>query len=339
MRRRSPASPCDPARSGRLGSPATSRPTAPHAARAHDLPPYGDRRQVRRCLVEPGAVRGVHRDPASSDQRLALADLGSGLLDASERPVVDAPDRALAKQEPAVHLRHDWCLDSSGTGDCEPTSGMRRRGRAPASSPGPSSRRAPHRRTACRPLKLTGCWYVRRPKAGAVRTMSHAEALERAIEQSHAALAAIIGGDVGGYVRLYSERRRHHDRQSLRPFARGRHSVIATGEAAAARYRDGEILGFESATSHVGDDLACVVEVERYPGEGRQRRRAGAGRASRHEPVSLGGRRVAPCPSSCRPDHHATRRGVCAAAVVATEARPPAATRRLTIKGWPAEWR
>ena len=27
--------------------------------------------------------------------------------------------------------------------------------------------------------------------------MSHAEALEQAIEQSHAALAAIIGGDVG----------------------------------------------------------------------------------------------------------------------------------------------
>ena len=48
------------------------------------------------------------------------------------------------------------------------------------------------------------------------------------------------------------------------PFARGRDNVIATGEAAAARYRDGEILGFETVASHVSDDLACVVEVERF---------------------------------------------------------------------------
>ena len=94
--------------------------------------------------------------------------------------------------------------------------------------------------------------------------MSHDEALGRAIEQSHAALAAIIVGDVGGYARLYSERDDITIGNPFGPFARGRHSVIATGEAAAARYRDGEILGFELVTSHVGDDLACVVEVERF---------------------------------------------------------------------------
>lgn len=94
--------------------------------------------------------------------------------------------------------------------------------------------------------------------------MSHDAALERAVEQSHAALAAIIVGDVGGYARLYSERDDVTIGNPFGPFASGRHRVIATGEAAAGRYRDGEILGFELVASHVGEDLACVVEVERF---------------------------------------------------------------------------
>lgn len=94
--------------------------------------------------------------------------------------------------------------------------------------------------------------------------VSQASELEQAIEQSHDALAAIIRGDVSGFAQRYSSRDDVTIGNPPGPFARGRDNVIATGEAAAARYRDGEILGFETVASHVSDDLACVVEVARF---------------------------------------------------------------------------
>ena len=94
--------------------------------------------------------------------------------------------------------------------------------------------------------------------------VSPASELDQAIEQSHDALAAIIRGDVSGYAQLYSAADDVTIGNPFGPFARGRDNVIATGEAAAGRYRDGEILGFETVASHVSDDLACVVEVERF---------------------------------------------------------------------------
>lgn len=94
--------------------------------------------------------------------------------------------------------------------------------------------------------------------------MSQAGELDRAVEQSHDALAAIIRGDVSGYAALYSEQDDITIGNPFGPFARGRANVIATGEGAAARYRDGEIVGFEEVSRHVGDGLACVVEVERF---------------------------------------------------------------------------
>lgn len=94
--------------------------------------------------------------------------------------------------------------------------------------------------------------------------MEHGTELDRAVEQSHDALAAIIRGDVSGYADLYSEQDDITIGNPFGPFARGRRAVIATGEGAAARYRDGEIVGFEEISRHVGDDLACVVEVERF---------------------------------------------------------------------------
>lgn len=94
--------------------------------------------------------------------------------------------------------------------------------------------------------------------------MGQATELDRAVEQSHDALAAIIRGDVSGYADLYSEQDDITIGNPFGPFARGRENVIATGAAAAARYHDGEIVGFEEVSRHVGNDLACVVEVERF---------------------------------------------------------------------------
>jgi len=88
--------------------------------------------------------------------------------------------------------------------------------------------------------------------------------LESAIEQSHFALSEIVKGNVEPFLSLYSEREDVTIGNPFGPFARGRQKVVEAGAGAASRYREGEIVGFESVARHVTNDLACVVEVERF---------------------------------------------------------------------------
>ncbi len=88
--------------------------------------------------------------------------------------------------------------------------------------------------------------------------------LESAIEQSHFALSEIVKGNVEPFLSLYSEREDVTIGNPFGPFARGRKKVAETAAGAASRYREGEIVGFESVARHVTNDLACVVEVERF---------------------------------------------------------------------------
>jgi ketosteroid isomerase-like protein len=90
-----------------------------------------------------------------------------------------------------------------------------------------------------------------------------AKTLEGAIEQSHAALAAILRGDKSGYQALFSERDDVTLGNPFGPFARGRNAVEATLTGAASHYRDGEVTGAEHVATYTSGDLACVVEVER----------------------------------------------------------------------------
>ena len=87
--------------------------------------------------------------------------------------------------------------------------------------------------------------------------------LERAIEKSHKALAAIVRGDSSGYKALFS----HEDDITLGnpfgPYARGRKNVEATLDGAASHYRDGEVTGVDLIATYAAADLSCVVEVER----------------------------------------------------------------------------
>ncbi len=87
--------------------------------------------------------------------------------------------------------------------------------------------------------------------------------LDRAIEQSHAALGAILKGDPRVYQALYSGADDVTLGNPFGPYARGRHKVEATLAAAAAQYRDGEVTGVDLIAKYVSDDLACIVEVER----------------------------------------------------------------------------
>jgi len=87
--------------------------------------------------------------------------------------------------------------------------------------------------------------------------------LDSAIEQSHAALAAILKGDPSVYKALYSDRDDVTLGNPFGPYARGRRKVDETLDRAASNYRDGESTGIELVAKYVSNDLACIVEVER----------------------------------------------------------------------------
>jgi ketosteroid isomerase-like protein len=88
--------------------------------------------------------------------------------------------------------------------------------------------------------------------------------LDDAIEKSHLALGEIVKGDPKPLQAVYSHRDDVTLGNPFGPFVRGWQHAAETMAAAAARYRDGEVVGFEPIARHVTDDLACLVEVERY---------------------------------------------------------------------------
>lgn len=87
--------------------------------------------------------------------------------------------------------------------------------------------------------------------------------LDSAIEQSHAALAAILRGDPTLYQALYSDADDVTLGNPFGPYVHGRQKVDATVAGAASHYRDGEVTGIDLIANYVSDDLACIVEVER----------------------------------------------------------------------------
>jgi len=87
--------------------------------------------------------------------------------------------------------------------------------------------------------------------------------LASAIEQSHAALAAILKGDPSVYQALYSPADDVTLGNPFGPYVRGRQKVERTLAGAASHYRDGEVVEVELIAKYVSETLACIVEVER----------------------------------------------------------------------------
>ena len=87
--------------------------------------------------------------------------------------------------------------------------------------------------------------------------------LAGAIEESHAALGAILMGDPSVYQALYSPADDVTLGNPFGPYVRGRQNVEQTLVGAAAHYRDGEVVDVELIAEYVSDTLACIVEVER----------------------------------------------------------------------------
>ena len=95
--------------------------------------------------------------------------------------------------------------------------------------------------------------------------MSNAQSGPHAvIDASHRALAEFVNGNPEPAKALFSRRDDVCLGNPFGPFVRGRKAVEATADRAAAHYRDGEVIGFETVSSYSAGDLACYVEVERY---------------------------------------------------------------------------
>ena len=88
--------------------------------------------------------------------------------------------------------------------------------------------------------------------------------VDNAIERSHSAMSEIVKGNPEPCKELFSHREDVTLGNPFGPFARGWQQAVATFTAAAARYREGEVVAFEPIARHVTDALACIVEMERY---------------------------------------------------------------------------
>lgn len=90
------------------------------------------------------------------------------------------------------------------------------------------------------------------------------DSLEEVVEYCHRELVTLINGDASGWRQVLSDRKDVTLGNPFGPFVRGIDAVMSAASAAAARYRDGEVVAFERVATHVGEDLACIAEVERF---------------------------------------------------------------------------
>ena len=99
------------------------------------------------------------------------------------------------------------------------------------------------------------------------------------LDEYHRAGIEITNGNPDVYKALYSRRDDVTLANPFGPPARGWSQVSATLDQAAAKYRDGEAVGFENFATIVTDILAYTVEIERY--------RARVGGAEELSPVAI----------------------------------------------------
>jgi ketosteroid isomerase-like protein len=87
---------------------------------------------------------------------------------------------------------------------------------------------------------------------------------ETLIEQSHAAWDVFVKGNPEPALRLFSHRDDVTVGNPFGPFVVGWHRVSETVARAATFYKDGEAVDFERIATYAEENLAFVVEVERY---------------------------------------------------------------------------
>jgi hypothetical protein len=84
------------------------------------------------------------------------------------------------------------------------------------------------------------------------------------LEEYHRAGLEITNGNPDVYKVLYSHRDDVTLSNPFGPPARGWSEVSETLDRAAAKYRDGEVAGFENVSTVITSELAYTVEIESY---------------------------------------------------------------------------
>jgi ketosteroid isomerase-like protein len=103
--------------------------------------------------------------------------------------------------------------------------------------------------------------------------------LEEFLEQYHRSLEAVVKGDSAPQDRLWSRSDDATLANPLGPPARGWTEVSNALRRAVSQLSDGEVLGIERISGYSSDDLAYLVEIERF--------RVRAGGASEPAPSTL----------------------------------------------------
>ena len=83
------------------------------------------------------------------------------------------------------------------------------------------------------------------------------DGLEEIVERCHRDLATLLNGDASPWRENFSHRADVTLGNPFGPFVCGLNEVMSTAQAAADRYRDGEVVAFERVATYVGEDLAC----------------------------------------------------------------------------------
>ena len=94
--------------------------------------------------------------------------------------------------------------------------------------------------------------------------MDPQEQLETAIDEYHAAAAEFVRGEPERYKAVYSHREDVSNANPFRPVANGWAEVEETLDRAASLWRDGEVVGFERLATLATDELAYILEFERF---------------------------------------------------------------------------
>jgi ketosteroid isomerase-like protein len=102
---------------------------------------------------------------------------------------------------------------------------------------------------------------------------------EEFLEQYHGTVEAVVNGDSSPQERLWSRRDDVTLANPLGPPARGWTEVSNALRRAVSQLSDGEVLGSERISEYSGDELAYILEIERF--------RVRVGGASEPAPSSL----------------------------------------------------
>jgi ketosteroid isomerase-like protein len=87
---------------------------------------------------------------------------------------------------------------------------------------------------------------------------------DQLVEEQHRALDAFANGDDEPLARLWSRAEDVTLGNPFGPFVRGFPQVAETMKRAAANYEEGQATGFDQLAKHVAEDVAYLVEVERF---------------------------------------------------------------------------